>query len=58
MQDSTNNFEIELDGLLKLYLGKDELNRLNLKISPSKIESNKISEMINDFYSESIRNKY
>ncbi len=50
MQDSTNNFEIELDGLLRMYLGEDELKRLDLKIIPSNVESNRVTEMINDFY--------
>ena len=54
MQDSTNNFVIELDGLLKLYLSKDELDCLNLNISPSKKESSKISEAINDFYTKQL----
>jgi len=50
MQDSINKFEIELDRLLRLYLGEDESKRLDLKIIPSKVESNRITEMINDFY--------
>lgn len=50
MQNSTNNFEIELDGLLRTYLGEDELKRLDLKIIPSKVENNRVTEMINDFY--------
>jgi tetratricopeptide (TPR) repeat protein len=50
MQNIINNFELELDSLLKLHLSKDELNQLDLKISPSKSENNKISKMINDFY--------
>ena len=47
MDDSTNNFEKELDTLLEQYLGDGALNRLNLKINPPKEGSDKITGMIN-----------
>ena len=50
MNDSIKNFEIEFSRILKLYLGKEELDSLNLKFSLSKEESNRISQAINDFY--------
>jgi tetratricopeptide (TPR) repeat protein len=50
MQNSIQNFEIEFDKLLRLYLNEDELKRLDIKIIPSKVESNRVTEMINDFY--------
>ena len=55
MDDSTNNFEKELDILLEQYLGDGELNRLNLNINPSKEGSDKITGMINDFYKSQLR---
>ena len=50
MKETIKNFEIEFDRLLKLYLGKEEFDRLDLKFGPSKVESNRISEVINNFY--------
>ena len=50
MKESIKNFEIEFDRLLELYLGKDEFDRLDLKFGHSKVESNRISEAINEFY--------
>jgi len=47
MDHSTSNFEKELDRLLEQYLDDGELNRLNLKINPSKEGSDKIAGMIN-----------
>jgi len=55
MDDSINNFEKELDILLEQYLGDGELNRLNLKINPSKEGSDKITGMINDFYKSQLQ---
>ncbi len=55
MDTSTSNFEKELDRLLVQYLGNGELNRLNLKINPSKEGSDKIAGMINDFYKSQLQ---
>jgi tetratricopeptide (TPR) repeat protein len=55
MDTSTSNFEKELDRLLEQYLGNGELNRLNLKINPSKEGSDKIAGMINDFYKSQLQ---
>ncbi len=55
MDDSVNNFEKKLDILLGHYLGDGELNRLNLKINPSKEGSDKITGMINDFYKSQLQ---
>jgi tetratricopeptide (TPR) repeat protein len=50
MKDLTTNFEKELDQLLKQYFGDEELRRIYYRVDPQKEESNKVSEMINDFY--------
>jgi len=50
MKASLHNFEIEFDRLLRLYLGEEKLKQLHLKFSPSQEESDRISEMVNDFY--------
>ena len=55
MEPPTNKFEKELDSLLEQYLGDGELNRLNLKINPSKEGSDKITGMINDFYKSQLQ---
>jgi len=55
MQNSMNNFETELDNLLKQYLGEEEVNRLNLRADSSKAEGNRISEMIDDFYRNQLK---
>ena len=55
MDGSINNFEQELDALLEQYLGDGELNRLNLKINPSKEGIDKIAGMINDFYKSQLQ---
>jgi len=55
MQNSLNNFETELDSLLKQYLGEEEVNRLNLRADSSKAEGNRISEMIDDFYRNQLK---
>ncbi len=50
MNNSTHNFESEIDDLLEQYFGEEELKRMKLKIKPRNEECNNISEMINDFY--------
>jgi len=55
MDNSISDFEKELDKLLGQYLGDGELNRLNLKINPSKEGSDKIAGMINDFYKSQLQ---
>lgn len=55
MDDSTNNFEKELDTLLEQYLGDGALNRLNLNINPPKEGNNKVPGMINKFYRNQLR---
>jgi tetratricopeptide (TPR) repeat protein len=50
MKDLIANFESELDILLKQYLAEEDLNQINLKISPQKEDKNNVSEKINDFY--------
>ena len=50
MNDSINNFEKKLDGLLEQYLGDCELNHLNLKLNPNKGGNSKITGVINNFY--------
>lgn len=56
LQDNCiKNFEKELDTLLEQYLGDGELNRLNMKINPSKEGNDKITEMINDFYKNQLQ---
>ena len=50
MNNSRQHFEIELNQLLKQYFDEEELNRMNHKVNPRNEESNKVSEMINDFY--------
>ena len=56
LQDNCiKNFEKELDTLLEQYLGDGELNRLNMKINPSKEGNDKITGMINDFYKNQLQ---
>ena len=50
MQDLTTKFELELGQLLKQYFGDEELRGMNLSVIPRNEESNKVSEIINDFY--------
>ena len=50
MKNSTDKFEMKLDGLLKRYFNDDELSRMNQNINPPKEGSDKITGMINDFY--------
>ncbi|MEJ2194893.1 MAG: tetratricopeptide repeat protein [Ignavibacteriaceae bacterium] len=57
MQDLTTNFEKELDQLLKQYFGDEELRRIYYRVDPQKEESNKVSEMINDFYKSQLNIK-
>lgn len=50
MNDSLKNFEIELNRLLKLYIGNEKLDQLNQRFKLTTEESNRISQAINDFY--------
>ncbi len=50
MKSTTDTFEIELNSLLKKYFGEDELIHIDQNLNSSNRESDKITELINDFY--------
>ncbi len=50
MKSTIDTFEIELNSLLKQYLGEDELVHINQNLNSPNRESDKVSELINDFY--------
>ena len=57
MSTSTFTFDIELDKLLKNYLGFENYNKFNLRINNSKIADDVISEKINNFYRDQLKIK-
>jgi len=55
MQNENCTFELELDKLLKEYLGDEGLNKLNLSINYPRAAADGISEKINDFYRDQLQ---
>jgi tetratricopeptide (TPR) repeat protein len=50
MQNIIENFESELDTLLKQYFAERDLNNLKLDTNKQKVDKNSVSDKINDFY--------
>ena len=57
MSASIHNFEVEIDKLLKNYLGDDNCRKLALSINYSEKEADGISEKINNFYNNQLNIK-
>ncbi len=55
MSNSKHTFDIELDKLLKDYLGVDSYNNFNLSIDYPEKEADGISEKINNFYKDQLQ---
>jgi tetratricopeptide (TPR) repeat protein len=55
MSDSNHTFDIELDKLLKEYLGDDCYGNINLSIDYPEKEANGVSEKINNFYKDQLQ---
>ena len=55
MSSSNNTFELELDKLLKDYLGSDGYKNFNLSIDYPPKTVDKVSEKINNFYRDQLR---
>ncbi|MGB8319880.1 MAG: tetratricopeptide repeat protein, partial [Ignavibacteriaceae bacterium] len=55
MSSSNNTFELELDKLLKDYLGIDGYKNFNLSIDYPERAADNVSEKINNFYKDQLR---
>ena len=55
MSSSNNTFELELDRLLKDYLGSEGYKKFNLSIDYAQRSVDNVSEKINNFYKDQLR---